>query len=393
MNQLHLDRWDWHVKFEITARAEDDGDFGSFITSIHANVMLLDEGEETKQIGTAMLQIIHADRADNEGGDLFVACDANSQELYEVWEEIYNTHKVKADDKFWGLSKKILTMFENDVPTNRDTLLIEMVQINPEYRGQDLGLDVVDAAINTFGNGAELEIVERRAGGERDAHRLDLEPAAGALGEVTPASGASPSETSSIACATARGGGPSATRIGGRTSRPARNAAPAAPSGPVTTSRSPGRAPARPGTRSARPSAVTLTTTGLRARRVAAAHRDARLGHAPRTARARPRRRSAGAPRLTIRAIGSAPEAARSLRLTAAARKPSSRHETRSKRKCTPSTSASCVTTSPATCAASCSIPCASPRRSSSASSPNSRARRASPSILVAASSVSGSSA
>ena len=40
-----------------------------------------------------------------------------------------------------------------------------------------------------------------------------------------------------------------------------RNAAPAAPSGPVTTTWSPGIAPARPGTRSERPIAVTLSMT------------------------------------------------------------------------------------------------------------------------------------
>src|SRR6266699_2944747 len=46
---------------------------------------------------------------------------------------------------------------------------------------------------------------------------------------------------------------PCSSRSGGRASRPSRNAAPAAPRGPVRTTRSPGRAPARPGTRSARP--------------------------------------------------------------------------------------------------------------------------------------------
>ena len=52
---------------------------------------------------------------------------------------------------------------------------------------------------------------------------------------------------------------------------------------------------------------------------------------------------------------------------TAAARKPSSRHESRSKRKWTSSTSASCVTTSPpSSSAASCSVPTIRPRRSSS---------------------------
>src|SRR5215218_981109 len=75
---------------------------------------------------------------------------------------------------------------------------------------------------------------------------------------------------------------------------------------------------------------------------------------------------------LTIRPSGSAPAAARSLRLTAAARKPRSRQVIQSRRKWTPSTSASCVTTAPAISAVSFSMPWTRPRRSSSASRPSS---------------------
>ena len=122
-----------------------------------------------------------------------------------------------------------------------------------------------------------------------------------------------------------------------------------APSGPVTTS-SVARAAHRPGpgTRSLRPSAVTLrsqrrATTSCRRRRPARPPR-----RSLRRARPRPRRRvAAGTASVTRSASGSAPDAARSLRLTAAARKPSSRQPIQSRRKWTPSTSASWVTTRP----------------------------------------------
>ena len=82
---------------------------------------------------------------------------------------------------------------------------------------------------------------------------------------------------------------------------------------------------------------------------------------------------SGGAASVTTRPSGSAPEAARSLRLTAAARKPRSRQEIRSSRKWTPWTSASWVTTRPpGSAAVSSAMLTASPRRSSSASSPSS---------------------
>ena len=83
---------------------------------------------------------------------------------------------------------------------------------------------------------------------------------------------------SSSACARRARARPSARRSGGRTYEPARNAAPAPPSGPVTTSTSPGSAPARPGTRSLRPSAVTEMSDRAGRGRVAADDRHARLG-------------------------------------------------------------------------------------------------------------------
>ena len=76
-----------------------------------------------------------------------------------------------------------------------------------------------------------------------------------------PASTASPSETSSIAVATGPSRRPSAVRIGGRRSAPLAERRPGAAERARDDDESPGCAPARPGTRSERPSAVTLTTT------------------------------------------------------------------------------------------------------------------------------------
>ena len=72
---------------------------------------------------------------------------------------------------------------------------------------------------------------------------------------------------------------------------------------------SPGRAPPRPGTRSERPSAVTLRTSRSARGRVAADDRARPPRRSPRRARARRRARvSAGAPSVTISASGSAPD-------------------------------------------------------------------------------------
>ena len=142
-----------------------------------------------------------------------------------------------------------------------------------------------------------------------------------------PASAASPSEMSSIARRDARrAAGPPRRGAAAARSRPSRNAAPAPPSGPVTTSRSPGRAPRAAGhaLRAAERGHAEQHAVG--AGRVAADAPARRPRSIPSYSSRRPRRRvSPAAPSETISASGSAPEAARSLTFTAAARKPSSR--------------------------------------------------------------------
>ena len=106
---------------------------------------------------------------------------------------------------------------------------------------------------------AEAEVVDRRAVRQRDAVEVDDDAAARALGDV----GRVPRDP--VGDVDQRVGvgreGPAFARGGSAAGRACRwrNAAPAAPSGPVTTSTSPGTAPARPGTRSERPRAVTDT--------------------------------------------------------------------------------------------------------------------------------------
>src|SRR5438045_5037035 len=136
---------------------------------------------------------------------------------------------------------------------------------------------------------------------------------------------------------------------------------------------SPGRAPARPGTRCDRPSAVTVRKT-IAASTVSPPRTGTPASAIPSYSSSTASSSvSPGTPRLTSNASGRAPDAARSLMLTAAAPKPSSRQESQSSRKWTPSTTESCVTTRPSPrAAASFSICWARPRRSSSASRPSS---------------------
>ena len=137
--------------------------------------------------------------------------------------------------------------------------------------------------------------------------------------------------------------------------------------------RSPGLAPPRPGTRSEWPSAVTLRKSRSARGRVAADDRDAglrdpfvELDHVL-------ERRLGGAPRVTTSASGPRARGGEVGDVHRGGAEAEVAPEMRSGRKWTPSTSASCVTTSPSpSCAASFSIRRARPRRSSSASSPSS---------------------
>ena len=125
----------------------------------------------------------------------------------------------------------------------------------------------------------------RRAVGERDGVEVDLEPAARALGDVPRVEAEAVGDVEHRV----RDRG-EATALLEPERRPQRAAPrgtprPRAPSGPVTTSRSPGRAPARPGHALGAADRGDAQHDGVRARRVASAHGNAGLGDALRTAR------------------------------------------------------------------------------------------------------------
>ena len=171
------------------------------------------------------------------------------------------------------------------------------------------------------------------------------------------ASVAMPSERSIIAVATAASAHPSSVR--GMT-RPAYPAAACPPSGPVTTSTSPGRPPDRRTGRSLRPRAVTDTIrTGARERSPPATGTPcSRMPAATSAASSNP----GGRPNAASSATGRAPIAARSERLAVAARWPTSRGVVRARSKCTPSTRMSVDTTVPSSStAASSPIPRTTP--------------------------------
>ena len=188
-----------------------------------------------------------------------------------------------------------------------------------------------------------------------------------------------------MAWATGASDRPASRRNGGRVwartsssypaspSSSARRPAAAPPSGPVTTRTSPARAPARPGTRSLRPTAVTVRWTWSAAV-VSPPRTGTPVSASPSySSRTEPTSVSGRTPRETKSASGSAPAAARSLRLTAAALKPRSCQVVHSSRKWTASTSMSWVTTTPPSrTAVSSPMLSASPRRVSSARRPSS---------------------
>src|SRR2546421_436423 len=161
------------------------------------------------------------------------------------------------------------------------------------------------------------------------------------------------------------------------------------PTRPASATTSPGRAPSRrTGSRPPRsPSAVTeMTSTGpldMSPPTIPAPASAASSASPSASSSAQATFRSAGAQRPTSRAVGTAPMAATSARLAAAARCPTSAAADQSRRKCRPSTSTSVVATTRPSGAATTAA--SSPGPSSAAFAPASRAttRRINPNSPV----------
>ena len=130
------------IHFSISRDLSPDGSVEDYIVNVPGSIYLEDEEE----LGSFYGHIIQVDRALNEEQYLFEACDAHShsQTLTQYYEALFD---FDSDE----IKESITKQWQKDVLISSDILIVDRVEVRPEYRGHGLGLAAVYSFIETFG--------------------------------------------------------------------------------------------------------------------------------------------------------------------------------------------------------------------------------------------------
>lgn len=110
-----------------------------------------DFDKDCQLVGKFECRYVNVELARNEGIDFFELFD-HSSELLEYYEYIFDL------DEDW-IKDDINTLF-NDEIFGLNLLVISRLEILPHFRRNNLGLKVMDFAVNRFGVGASLVLIK-----------------------------------------------------------------------------------------------------------------------------------------------------------------------------------------------------------------------------------------
>jgi hypothetical protein len=108
-----------------------------------------DQCPDDQELGTIRVHIVERDRAVNEGESLFEVMDCVSSETLELYEEL-----VDSKTGYW--KDQVEQLLDENRRSYPNFMLIECVELKPEYRGHEIGPGVVRRVIETLGASCEL---------------------------------------------------------------------------------------------------------------------------------------------------------------------------------------------------------------------------------------------
>jgi GNAT superfamily N-acetyltransferase len=140
---VSLDPMTFRVDFEVSL-SQHEGDPSDFITVYQGDIIgMMDDDAEWK-IGTLTLYMVERGRAMNEQVSLFDVMDCLDGDSCDCFANLF-------DSETEQLKPEVEHLISDNRATQWDIMLIERLELNPEYRGRGLGKDIALRAIQKFG--------------------------------------------------------------------------------------------------------------------------------------------------------------------------------------------------------------------------------------------------
>ena len=145
----------YHIILKCCSRIciEEYDDPYELVYETRGNIELMnDSDEEIDTIGKFKLYYVDVSRSINRGEDIFEVMDAHSSSVAECFYPIFD----KESQEF---NENIMKLFSYDV-LDINLLIIDRLEILPEYRGEKIGLKAMRQLIHRFSLGAGIVAIK-----------------------------------------------------------------------------------------------------------------------------------------------------------------------------------------------------------------------------------------
>ena len=126
----------------------EDYDPDDFIYETSGDLFIINEKDDKEFIGKFRVYYVDVERATNEGINIFDVLDDHSSHLAEYYGPIFNSDEHDFNNHLLGL-------LGHEVYSG-NILVLDRLEILPQYRGKKLGLIILRNAIARFSSGAGL---------------------------------------------------------------------------------------------------------------------------------------------------------------------------------------------------------------------------------------------
>ena len=133
----------FRVDFAVSL-SEHEGGSSDFITVYEGDIIGMADDDSEQKIGTLILYMVEAGRAMNESVSLFDVMDCLDGDSCDCFANLF-------DPATEQLKPEVEELISENRATQWDIMLIERLELVPEYRGHGLGKSVALRAIQKFG--------------------------------------------------------------------------------------------------------------------------------------------------------------------------------------------------------------------------------------------------
>ena len=119
-----------------------------FIYETSGDLFAIDDNDDREFVGKFRVYYVDVERAISEGEPIFEVLDAHSSHVAEYFEPIFGS---EAPD----FSNHLLELLDHGI-FGSNLLILDRLEMLPQYRGRGLGLSVLRHMISRFSSGAAL---------------------------------------------------------------------------------------------------------------------------------------------------------------------------------------------------------------------------------------------